>query len=94
MPTSPVETKEKKVFLETFGCQSNVLESDHLLGLLLQNNYALTREVGEADVVLFNTCSIRSHAEHKVFSRLGQLADWKREKDGRVIGILGCMATS
>jgi tRNA-2-methylthio-N6-dimethylallyladenosine synthase len=54
----------------------------------------LTRNEGEADVILFNTCSIREHAEHKVFSRLGRLAGWKREKEGRVLGVLGCMATS
>ena len=80
--------------METFGCQSNVLESDHVAGLLLKNNFSLTREADEADVVLFNTCSIRDHAEHKVFSRLGELTEWKRKREGRVIGVLGCMATS
>ncbi len=80
--------------METFGCQSNVLESDHVAGLLLKNDFTLTQKLEEADVILFNTCSIREHAEHKVFSRLGQLADWKRGKEGRVIGVLGCMATS
>jgi tRNA-2-methylthio-N6-dimethylallyladenosine synthase len=86
--------KDKKVFMETFGCQSNVLESDHVTGLLLQNDFSMTQSLEEADVILFNTCSIRDHAEHKVFSRLGQLADWKRGREGRVIGVLGCMATS
>ncbi len=85
---------EKKVFLETFGCQSNVLESDHVAGLLVRNHFTLTGKMEEADVILFNTCSIRQHAEDKVFSRLGQLVDWKRDKEGRVIGVLGCMATS
>jgi tRNA-2-methylthio-N6-dimethylallyladenosine synthase len=92
-PLSDIKT-EKKVFLETFGCQSNVLESDHVTGLLLKSSFALTQEPEEADVILFNTCSIRDHAEHKVFSRLGQLAEWKREREGRVIGVMGCMATS
>ncbi|HTC20707.1 MAG TPA: tRNA (N6-isopentenyl adenosine(37)-C2)-methylthiotransferase MiaB, partial [bacterium] len=80
--------------METFGCQSNVLESDHVAGLLLKNDFSFTSTLEEADVILFNTCSIREHAEHKVFSRLGQLAEWKRGRDGRVIGVLGCMATS
>lgn len=80
--------------METFGCQSNVLESDHVASLLLKDNFSLTQQAEEADVILFNTCSIREHAEHKVFSRLGQLAEWKRSKEGRVIGVLGCMATS
>src|SRR5260221_9558672 len=94
METLSPETKVKKVFMETFGCQSNVLESDHVTGLLLKNHFSMTPNQEEADVILFNTCSIREHAEHKVFSRLGQLGDWKREKEGRVIGVLGCMATS
>ena len=86
--------KDKKVFMETFGCQSNVLESDHVTGLLLKNDFSMTQTLEDADVILFNTCSIREHAEHKVFSRLGQLAEWKRGREGRVIGVLGCMATS
>ncbi|HJT23428.1 MAG TPA: tRNA (N6-isopentenyl adenosine(37)-C2)-methylthiotransferase MiaB, partial [bacterium] len=94
METVTNKTTEKKVFMETFGCQSNVLESDHLATLLLKDHFSLTATPEEADVILFNTCSIREHAEHKVFSRLGQLAEWKRGKDGRVIGVLGCMATS
>ena len=94
MDTTLKTKTEKKVFLETFGCQSNVLESDHVTGLLLKSSFALTQEPEEADVILFNTCSIRDHAEHKVFSRLGQLAEWKREREGRVIGVMGCMATS
>src|SRR5262245_23804894 len=88
------EIPEKKVFLETFGCQSNVLESDHVAGLLRKDHFSLTPQIEDADVILFNTCSIRQHAEDKVFSRLGQLAEWKRGREGRVIGVLGCMATS
>ncbi|MGH7739611.1 MAG: tRNA (N6-isopentenyl adenosine(37)-C2)-methylthiotransferase MiaB, partial [bacterium] len=84
----------KKVFMETFGCQSNVLESDHVAGLLRQKNFQMTDESSEADVILFNTCSIRQHAEDKVFSRLGELGEWKKAKEGRVVGVLGCMATS
>ncbi len=88
------EMIEKKVFLETFGCQSNVLESDYLMNILRDKNYLMTQLEDEADVILFNTCSIRRHAEHKVFSRLGELGEWKSGKKGRVIGVLGCMATS
>jgi tRNA-2-methylthio-N6-dimethylallyladenosine synthase len=84
----------KKVFLETLGCQSNVLESDHVVGMLRKDGFLPTSDESEADVILFNTCSIRSHAEDKVFSRLGRLSDWKRQREGRVIGVLGCMATS
>jgi tRNA-2-methylthio-N6-dimethylallyladenosine synthase len=94
METLITPNTDKKVFLETFGCQSNVLESDHVAGLLVKDHFTLTERIDEADVILFNTCSIRQHAEDKVFSRLGQLADWKKDKEGRVIGVLGCMATS
>jgi len=94
MEVLPNTLIEKKVFMETFGCQSNVLESGHVSSLLLKNQFSLTKQIEDADVILFNTCSIRQHAEDKVFSRLGQLADWKKEKEGRVVGVLGCMATS
>ncbi len=94
METSSPQTTGQKVFLETFGCQSNALESGHVASLLLKDHFSLAPRAEEADVILFNTCSIRQHAEDKVFSRLGQLADWKRDKEGRVIGVLGCMATS
>ncbi len=85
---------QKKVYLETLGCQSNVVESDHVAGLLIQEGYSLTPDSAQADVILFNTCSVRQHAEDKIFSRLGELTDWKNGKPGRVLGVLGCMATS
>jgi tRNA-2-methylthio-N6-dimethylallyladenosine synthase len=92
--TAAPETTVKRVYLETLGCQSNVLESDHVAGMLRKEGFLPTRDESEADVILFNTCSIRSHAEDKVFSRLGRLNDWKRARAGRVLGVLGCMATS
>ncbi len=93
MKTQNPQIAGKKVYLETFGCQSNVLESDHLVEILRSGNFAMTPAEDEADIILFNTCSIRSHAEHKIFSRLGELGEWKKGKKGRVIGVLGCMAT-
>jgi tRNA-2-methylthio-N6-dimethylallyladenosine synthase len=84
----------QKVFLETLGCQSNVLESDHIKGLLKKENFILTNNPDEADVMLFNTCSIRQHAEDKIFSRLGELQAWKKSNHRRRIGVLGCMASS
>jgi tRNA-2-methylthio-N6-dimethylallyladenosine synthase len=88
------EKLSKKVYLETLGCQSNVVESDHVTSLLIREGYSLTRDSADADVILFNTCSVRQHAEDKIFSRLGELTDWKNGKLGRVLGVLGCMATS
>src|SRR5687768_5963756 len=82
----------RKVYLETFGCQMNVLDSELVMGQLRAQGYkpALTRD--DADVILYNTCSVREHAEQKVWSRLGELRDRKREHPGVVIGVIGCMA--
>src|SRR5687768_4208629 len=82
----------RKVYLETFGCQMNVLDSELVMGQLRAQGYkpALTRD--DADVILYNTCSVREHAEQKVWSRLGELRDRKREDPSVVIGVIGCMA--
>jgi len=82
----------KKVYLETLGCQANQLESIHVTRLLREGGYGSTERWEDADVILFNTCSVRQHAEEKIFSRLGQLTAWKDEREGRVLGVLGCMA--
>ena len=81
-----------KLFLETFGCQMNVLDSELVLGQLRAQGYESTENRGTADVVLFNTCSVREHAEQKVWSRLGELKDRKKENPDVVIGVIGCMA--
>lgn len=90
MPTA-VEN-HPKVYLETFGCQANALESIHLTRLLREASFEMTDDLADADAVLFNTCAVRDHAEHKILSRLGRLEDWKGERPGRVLGVLGCMA--
>jgi tRNA-2-methylthio-N6-dimethylallyladenosine synthase len=82
----------KKLFLETFGCQMNVLDSELVAGQLRARGYEPTGDRDVADVVIFNTCSVREHAEQKVWSRLGQLRDAKTERPGLVIGVIGCMA--
>ena len=80
------------LFLETFGCQMNVLDSELVVGALRSEGYELTDRIGEADTILFNTCSVREHAEQKVYSRLGRLKYSKRRRPGLVIGVIGCMA--
>jgi tRNA-2-methylthio-N6-dimethylallyladenosine synthase len=80
------------VYLETFGCQMNELDSELVSGSLRALGYRFTAAPGEADVVLYNTCSVREHAEQKVWSRLGELALRKKEDPGLVVGVLGCMA--
>lgn len=82
----------RKVYLETFGCQMNELDSELVVGQLSALGYEFTPEADAADVVMFNTCSVREHAEQKVWSRLGELAIRKRREPGLVVGVLGCLA--
>lgn len=82
----------KTFFLETFGCQMNVLDSELVEGQLRALGYRPTTAAAHADVVLFNTCSVRQHAEDKVLSRLGSLKHLKRRRPEVVVGVLGCMA--
>ena len=79
-------------FLETFGCQMNVLDSQLVEGQLRDLGLQRVRSAREADVILFNTCSVRQHAEDKVLSRLGGLKPLKRRRPEIVIGVIGCMA--
>ncbi len=83
---------KRTLFLETFGCQMNVLDSELVLGQLRAQGYELTENRAAADVVLFNTCSVREHAEQKVWSRLGEMKQRKAERPDVVLGVIGCMA--
>lgn len=82
----------KKLYLETVGCQMNVLDSELVVGSLRRQGYELTHEPTQADVILFNTCSVRQHAEDKIYSALGRLRGHKKRHPSKVIGVLGCMA--
>jgi tRNA-2-methylthio-N6-dimethylallyladenosine synthase len=82
----------KKLYIETVGCQMNVLDSELVVGSLRRQGYELTHEPAEADVILFNTCSVRQHAEDKIYSALGRLRGHKRRHPAKVLGVLGCMA--
>jgi tRNA-2-methylthio-N6-dimethylallyladenosine synthase len=83
-------TTEKTFYLETFGCQMNVHDSEKVIGTLISEGYRQVPTVEEADLILYNTCSIRDKAEQKVFHRL---ADYKKlQKQGKVFGVLGCVA--
>src|SRR5947199_7088463 len=86
----PAQISEKKIYLETFGCQMNVHDSEKVIGTLIHEGYAQVQTVEEADLVLYNTCSIRDKAEQKVFNRL---SDYKKfQKQGKKFGVLGCVA--
>src|SRR6478609_9711894 len=82
----------KKVYIETVGCQMNVLDSELVIGALRKQGYTLTDAPADADVLLFNTCSVREHAEDKTFSALGRVRPVKQRNPDAVIGVLGCMA--
>src|SRR5712692_6778426 len=82
----------KKLYIETVGCQMNVLDSELVVGSLRRQGYELTHEATDADVILFNTCSVRQHAEDKIYSALGRLRSHKKRFPDKVLGVLGCMA--
>ena len=83
-------TADKTFYLETFGCQINVHDSEKVIGTLLQQGYRQVQTVDEAGLILYNTCSIRDKAEQKVFNRLN---DYKKlRKQGKKFGVLGCVA--
>jgi tRNA-2-methylthio-N6-dimethylallyladenosine synthase len=88
----PAATGDKTVYLETFGCQMNELDSELVAGSLRALGYRFVAESSDAKVVLYNTCSVREHAEQKVWSRLGELAVRKKSEPDLVVGVLGCMA--
>ncbi len=79
-------------YLETFGCQMNVLDSELVVAALIKRGYRITADIARADTLLFNTCSVREHAEHKIYSQLGRLKYSKRTRPNLVIGVIGCMA--
>ncbi len=84
--------RKKTLYLETMGCQMNVLDSELVLGQLRAMGYEPVSDMTEADVVLLNTCSVRDHAEQKVLSRLGVLRKPKSRHADMVVGVIGCMA--
>ena len=82
----------KKFFIRTFGCQMNKLDSELVAASLLQAGFTLAATEEEANYLLFNTCSVRQHAEDRVYSRIGALKRRKKRQSDLIIGILGCMA--
>ena len=90
--TDPDSGHNRKLYLETVGCQMNMLDSELVVASLRKQGYELTDQVADADTILFNTCSVREHAEQKIYSALGRLKFSKRERPQQVIGVIGCMA--
>jgi tRNA-2-methylthio-N6-dimethylallyladenosine synthase len=87
--SGPSAPNGKSFFIETFGCQMNVHDAEKVAGVFLSRGYHAAQSIAEADVMLYNTCSIREKAAQKVFSRLGA---WRGIAGGKIIGVIGCLA--
>ncbi len=85
------DPSRQKVYIETYGCQMNVNDSEVILSVLQDEGYALTEDIEEADVILANTCSIRDNAEQRIWGRIDQFKIQKKKRNV-IIGIVGCMA--
>jgi tRNA-2-methylthio-N6-dimethylallyladenosine synthase len=79
-------------YIETYGCQMNVSDSELMLGVLGREGYVRSDDPARADVILVNTCAVRDHAEQRVLSRMGELKGYKRPGGAAVLGVVGCMA--
>ena len=89
----PIQDPDKpKVYIETYGCQMNVNDSEVILSILQEAGYVLTEDMDEASLILANTCSIRDNAEQRIWGRIDQFRLQKRKRADVIIGIVGCMA--
>jgi tRNA-2-methylthio-N6-dimethylallyladenosine synthase len=82
----------KRVYIETYGCQMNINDTELMAGVLADRGYVQVPLPAEADVILINTCAIRDHAEQRVLGRIGQLQQYRRDRPELVLGVTGCMA--
>lgn len=82
----------KKLYIETYGCQMNVVDSEVVVAILQKQDYDVTENMEEADLVLVNTCSIRDNAEQKVRNRISEFGRRKKANENLVVGVIGCMA--
>ena len=80
----------KKVYLETYGCQMNVSDSERVATSLVSKGYEITTDEHSADIILLNTCSVREKAEQKLYSRVGRVRSSHTNKP--MIGVMGCVA--
>ena len=79
-------------FVHSYGCQQNVNDGERIKGVLMDIGYGLCDKPEDADLILFNTCAVREHAEQRVFGNVGALKGLKEKKPGLIIGLCGCMA--
>jgi tRNA-2-methylthio-N6-dimethylallyladenosine synthase len=88
----PAAPRVGRLHVVTFGCQMNKYDSELVEGRFVQRGWSTTPDPAEADLILFNTCSVREHAEQRVFSWLGELKHARERRPGLVVGVMGCMA--
>ena len=87
------QSEEKKLFIETYGCQMNVADTEVVASIMEMDGYIITDKEDDADAIFVNTCAIRENAEQRVIHRLEYFNSMKRKRDGKlIIGVLGCMA--
>src|SRR3954466_9612996 len=91
-PPPAVAEGAPKVYVETYGCQMNVADSDLIGSVLAEAGYATAERADEADVIVVNTCAVREKAEERVIARASELGAQKRKRPGTVLAIVGCMA--
>lgn len=80
------------VYIKTFGCQMNLRDSEFVAGILIDAGFAIANSMEEADIILFNSCSVRKHAEDRLISNIADLKPMKKKNPGLVIGLIGCTA--
>ena len=88
----PIVGEGKKLFVETYGCQMNVGDTEIVVSIMQEHGYIYTENIEEADVILINTCSIRDNAEQRIWGRLTEMKRLRKRKHSLLIGIIGCMA--
>lgn len=84
--------EQKKLFIETYGCQMNVADSEVVAAVLQDRNYKVVERAEEADTIFLNTCSVRDNAEKRIWGRLAHYKSLKKKNKNLVVGVLGCMA--
>lgn len=88
----PLQGDGRKLFVETYGCQMNVGDTEIVVSVMQAEGYVYTERIEEADVVLINTCSIRDNAEQRIWGRLAEMKRFRKAKPSLLVGVIGCMA--
>ena len=88
----PILNSGRKLFIETYGCQMNVGDTEIVVSIMQDEGFCYTENIAEADIILINTCSIRDNAEQRIWGRLSEMRRLRRAKPSLLIGVIGCMA--